>query len=455
MRPRPQRPGHATRVLRHAENEESRMLNVVNQDDLRWFLQRDDALLTVLLMQCLFRGLQCEKTALQEIREFPDNAPDWLTPERFRMGGPFFRFVATPDVVALVQRIEAWLIEAIARKEAWLDERDEQGRVQRLRHIGKISHAVDRMEKDLRRWHPTLIGRRPDPGSDEPHVEVVLRLDDGFVWVWLKTVEALRWEGRKMHHCVGNLSHSQALELGNAKYYSLRDVRGQPHVTLRACDRKEVEYRGYRNSKAWEFLPTIAALRRAMGWNRTAFERMPDASPRRHRLYAHACFEREMTIPGNLDLSARGYFLRLPRRLKVEGTLDLSHNLRFTALPQTLEVGGDLRLGGCANLSLMPRWLKVGGDLDMTGCSSVTRMPPACGVAGSINLTGCSGLRSVPHTLSVDGSLRLDGCSRLKHIPCDVAVGDTINIGRIAYCTIADVNRRLAGGGWLAQRRRR
>jgi hypothetical protein len=76
-------------------------------------------------------------------------------------------------------------------------------------------------------------------------------------------------------------------------------------------------------------------------------------------------------------------------------------------------------------------------------------------VAGSINLTGCSGLRSVPHTLSVDGSLRLDGCSRLKHIPCDVAVGDTINIGRIAYCTIADVNRRLAGGGWLAQRRRR
>jgi hypothetical protein len=182
--------------------------------------------------------------------------------------------------------------------------------VQRLRHIGKIPHAIDKMQKDLRRWHPTLIGRRPDPGSDEPHVEVVLRLDDGFVWVWLKTAEALRWEGGKMHHCVGNLSHVQALELGNARYYSLRDIRGQPHVTLRACDRKEVEYRGYRNSKAWEFLSAVGALRRAMGWNRTAFERMPDASPRRHRLYAHACFEREMTIPSNLDLSARGYFLR-------------------------------------------------------------------------------------------------------------------------------------------------
>jgi hypothetical protein len=102
MRPRPQRPGHATRVLRHAENEESRMLNVVNQDDLRRFLQREEALLSMLLMQCLYRGLQCETSALQEVQEFPDNAPDWLTPERFRMGGPFYRFVATPEIVALV-----------------------------------------------------------------------------------------------------------------------------------------------------------------------------------------------------------------------------------------------------------------------------------------------------------------------------------------------------------------
>jgi hypothetical protein len=431
------------------------MFNVINGDDVRWFLQRDDVLLTMLLMQCLYRGLQCERSALQEVHEFPDNAPDWLTPERFRADGPFYRFVATPEIVTLVQRVERWLLEAIARREAWLEERDEKGRVQRLKHIGKLPHALDKMQKDIRRWNPMLIRRRPCPGSDEPHVEVVLRLDDGFVWVRLKTSEALQWEGRKMQHCVGNPDHIRAMQLGNAAYYSLRDICGRPHVTLRACDRKVVDYKGQGNSDPWEFLPAIGALRSAMGWNCPAFERMQHPSRRRHRLYADACIEREMTIPGNLDLSARGYFIRLPRMLEVEGTLDLSHNLRFTTLPQILKVGGDLRLGGCANLSLMPRWLRVGGDLDMTGCSSVTRMPPICGVAGSINLTGCSGLRSVPRTLSVDGSLRLDGCNRLKHIPSDVSVGDTINIGRIAYCAIADVNRRLAGGAWLAHRRRR
>jgi hypothetical protein len=50
---------------------------------------------------------------------------------------------------------------------------------------------------------------------------------------------------------------------------------------------------------------------------------------------------------------------------------------------------------------------------------------------------------------------QLDGCTGLMHIPSSVSIGDTINIGRIAYCAVADVNRRLAGGGWLVHKRRR
>jgi hypothetical protein len=429
------------------------MFNVINGEDVQRFLQRDDALLTMLLVQCLYRGLLSESAALEEVKEYPEHAPEWLTPARFQTDGPFYRFVATPEVGALVQRIEAWLTEAIARREDWLEERDETGRVQRLKHIGKLPHVIDKMHKDIRRWTQMAGGRRPNPSSDEPHVEKVLRLDHGFVWVRMKTPEALRWEGRRMQHCVGNAEHANALERGDAQYYSLRDVRGLPHVTLQLCDGRVHRYSGHSNRVPSEFLPAIAALRRAMGWTCPAIERMQPPTRRRHRLYADACLDREMIIPGDLDLRARRYALRLPRVLKVEGTLDLSHNLRFTALPQVLEVGGDLRLAGCANLSLMPRWLGVGGDLDMTGCSSVTRMPLTCGVAGSIDLTGCSGLRSVPRTLNVEGSLTLDGCSRLKHIPTDVSIGDTINIGRIAYCAVADVNRRLAGGRWVSHRR--
>jgi hypothetical protein len=430
------------------------MLNVINEGDVRRFLQRDDALLTVLLMQCLYRALMSEKAALQEVTQFPDNAPGWLTLERFETDGPFYRFAATPEVAALVLRVEDWLAQAIARREAWLDERDEVGRVHRLRNIGKLPHVIDKMQKDTRRWSQTSRNRRPCPGSDEPHVEVVLRLDDGFVWVKLKTAEALRWEGRRMQHCVGAPRYIEALQLANSQFYSLRDVAGQPHVTLQLCDRRIQDCQGHGNSAPSPFLPAINALRRAMGWNCPAIERMRPPTRRRHRLYQDACLDREMAIPGNLDLRARRYLLRLPRKLKVEGTLDLSHNPRFTTLPEVLEVGGDLRLAGCANLSLMPRWLWVGGDLDMTGCSAVKRMPPTCGVAGSINLTGCGGLRSVPRTLNVEGSLRIDGCISLKHIPTDVSIGDTINIGRIAYYAVGDVNRRLAGGGWITHRRR-
>src|SRR5262249_38403358 len=147
-------------------------------------------------------------------------------------------FVATPEMVALVLRIEDWLAEAIARKEAWLEERDETGRVVRLRNIGKLPYVIDKMQKDTWRWTWVPDARRPCPGSDEPHVEAVLRLDDGWVWVKLKTADALRWEGRRMRHCVGAPRYIEALQLANCQFFSLRDVAGQPHVTLQLCDRK-------------------------------------------------------------------------------------------------------------------------------------------------------------------------------------------------------------------------
>ena len=362
--------------------------------------------------------------------------------------------MATPEIAALVQRVEHWLIEAMARKETWLEERDAKGRVQRLRHIGKVPHVIDKMQKDMRRWAQVVAERRPRPGCDEPHVEAVLRLDDGFVWVKLKTAEALRWEGRRMLHCVGALRYIEALELDNAQFFSLRDAGGQPHVTLQLCDRKIHDCRGQGNVAPSDFLSAIDALRRAMGWNCPAIERMRRPTRRRHPLYRDACLDREMTIPGNLDLRARRYLPALAAQAQGGGHARPVAKRALHRPARDPGGQGDLRLAGCTSLSIMPRWLWVGGDLDMTDCSSVTRMPPTCGVAGSINLTGCSGLRSVPRTLSVEGSLTLDGCSRLKHIPTDISVGDTINIGRIAYCAIADVNRRLAGGGWVTHRRR-
>ncbi len=431
------------------------MFNVINEDDVRRFLQQGDLVSASLLLQCAYRGLLCEPAALEEVGDYPRDPPPWLTPERFRSRGPFHRFVATPEIVDKIEKLKRWLREAIRRKENWLEERDENGRVRRLKNIGKLAQALDKMEKDMRRWKQVSNSHRLGPGFDEPHIEAVLKLEDGFTWVKLNTPEALRWEGRMMEHCVGSDLYARALEWGIAEFYSLRDVRGRPHVTLEVCDRKIQQCSGQGNCIPGDFLPAIDALRIAKHWNRPAVEGMRRPSRRRCRLYADACLDEERTVAGNWDLKASADVIRLPRVLKVEGTLDLSQSQNFTALPEILLVEGNLRLAGCANLRIMPRWMWVEGDIDMTNCSAVKALPVDCGLGGSLDLTGCSALRSLPAALNVEGCLILDGCTGLMHIPRSVSIGDTINIGRIAYCAVADVNRRLAGGGWLVHKRRR
>ena len=431
------------------------MFNVINEHDVRRFLQRGDLVLTLLLLQCAYRGLLCEPAALEEVGDYPRDPPPWLTPERFRSRGPFHRFVATPEIVTEIEKLERWLREAIRRKEGWLVERDENGLVRRLKNIGKLAQALDKMEKDMRRWNQVSNSHRLGPGFDEPHVEAVLKLGDGFTWVKLNTAEALKWEGRMMQHCVGSEIYARALEGGVAEFYSLRDVRGRPHVTLEVSDRKIQQCSGQGNSIPGDFLPAIDALRNAKHWNRPAVEGMRRPSRRRCRLYADACLDEERTVAGKWDLKASADIIRLPRVLKVEGTLDLSQSQNFTALPEILLVEGNLRLAGCANLRVMPRWMWVEGDIDMTNCSAVKALPVDCGLGGSLDLTGCGALRSLPAGLNVEGCLILDGCTGLRHIPSSVSIGDTINIGRIAYCAVADVNRRLAGGSWLLHKRRR
>jgi hypothetical protein len=45
--------------------------------------------------------------------------------------------------------------------------------------IGKLEHAMHKMEKDMRRWNQVANVRRLRSGFDEPHVEAVLKLEMG------------------------------------------------------------------------------------------------------------------------------------------------------------------------------------------------------------------------------------------------------------------------------------
>jgi hypothetical protein len=80
-----------------------------------------------------------------------------------------------------------------------------------------------------------------------PQGEVVVELSDGWTAQKLATKEQLNVEGEKMQHCVG----SYADEVKNARttIYSLRDAKGQPHVTIEVKNDRVQQTQGKQNRK--------------------------------------------------------------------------------------------------------------------------------------------------------------------------------------------------------------
>jgi hypothetical protein len=79
--------------------------------------------------------------------------------------------------------------------------------------------------------------------KDQENLPVVKQYDQGYKWLELhdkadakKTEEALDYEGRVMGHCVGSYC-PEVLE-GKTQIFSLRDAKGEPHVTIEVTPQK-------------------------------------------------------------------------------------------------------------------------------------------------------------------------------------------------------------------------
>jgi hypothetical protein len=76
--------------------------------------------------------------------------------------------------------------------------------------------------------------------KDKP--QVVKTYPDGMKWVRMSTDMHLTREGQLMGHCVGGGSYSHYMKNGTRAYFSLRDPKNEPHVTIEA----DIKGDGYR-----------------------------------------------------------------------------------------------------------------------------------------------------------------------------------------------------------------
>ncbi len=95
----------------------------------------------------------------------------------------------------------------------------------------------------------------------------VLTLADGYRWVELKTANALEFEGHYMRNCLGSDRYIQSLSSPTRRYYSLRDPRNRPHVTMMTVRNRIVECKGKANTRPAErYVPAIREFITSLGF---------------------------------------------------------------------------------------------------------------------------------------------------------------------------------------------
>ncbi len=384
------------------------MSNVLNRRDIKSILKRPNARHGSLMQHACYRALESDPRCLRLVSTYPTPAPANITREQFEARGPWFEFVLVPEVAAILERIDRWLAKAVEDNEPWTREMGPGGRIKHLSHIKTLEQALARLEKDEREARKRASARKErDDGNNPAEVQVACRFCDGSFAVQLKTPSALAWEGTQMRHCLGNYRYVARLLQRRAQYFSIRDARGRPHVTIEVRGGHIVECQGRANSNPFlSYGAKIEELAEAMRWR---WARLDQA--RQPELLEQFGIDR-LVVEGDLTLSAD--MLPLARTLYVTGSMTAVALNRLTALPSVLLVGGNLILRRCVSLRFMPRRLRVDGDVIVERCGALRHLAGHFSAGGSVELSDCPLVDIDPLRTVIGGALDVRRCPKAE-----------------------------------------
>ncbi|RTL69270.1 MAG: hypothetical protein EKK41_14130 [Hyphomicrobiales bacterium] len=415
------------------------MRRLVNAAELRDALrgQNQNKDYAKIMLQSLFRALQNETHCMEELKEYPMDGIPRVSREEFHAKGPFFRYVPSEEALATISVVGAWAREAVARRERWIREVDDNGRITRLLGLKRVHDVLAVALDELKRYEH-LDRNRATWAQERAQVAQVLALPDGRSWVQLLTLAAFHKEAADMRHCIADEPYYRNHVLGYAQYYSLRDGRGRARVTVEVRQGLLMQAKSAANGDPWpKWKPEIEALLAHMGWRLA-----PQADTVgfvRPRSMLHGF----RIVPGDLDLSAGPQPAPLATRLQVCGSLIAQSKDWLTSLPDTLWVEGDCLVEKCRNLIGAPRLLLVHGRASFAGTVGLRGAFERILVWGDLDLSHCTALSELPDKIHVGGTLDITG-SGLRHLPPTLSVGDRIVCGRLAARSAAEMNMLLA-----------
>lgn len=352
--------------------------NVINVGDIEDFLrsfagENDAPRLGDYMVVALGKSILKEDRFFEPVVTYPDPAPEWLTQEKFANGSfEIFKSSLTRGSSSTLRQIKDWINGALKENDPWVNDLDALGRSKKLLNISSLGDANYRADKARLQKSRVLCSRFSNAANHfeghekEGHIKTFKVFDDGSRVVQLLTPYALRAEALLMGLCIGDDGYVCKLEYEeDCKYYSLRDARNHPHVTM------EVEGDTLIQCKGKGDVPPVSKY-------------MPP-------IYDFLD-ENELGLDSNVGSTGiikRGdeYFdvRDLPRFFEHEGGLFFNNISKWQLnLPDGLVVHGDLAFLLCGGVDSLPDGLVVHGNLDISGCPDLKYLGNNIDVRGKV-----------------------------------------------------------------------
>ena len=237
----------------------------------------------------------------------------------------------------------------------------------------------------------------------------VMALPDGMSAYQLTTAEALDFESEFMGHCVGKGGYDQGVKDGSLQIYSIRDERGEPHVTFEVRDGVIQQCKGKQNkAPIAKYMPAVQAFIKQNKFKLGGDKRNT----------------------GLIEQDGEYYSIfHLPQNFVLRDDLDLS-NMDLTELPDmsTVTILGNFNCACNQLTSLKDAPKHVGGDFncDHNQLTSLTGAPEKVGGYFNCNKNQLTNLTGAPK--QVGGSFNCED-NQLTSL-----TGAPENVGRNFYC---------------------
>ena len=262
-------------------------------------------------------------------------------------------------------------------------------------------------------------------------VEFVMELPGDMAAYKLTTFAALDFESEYMGHCVGSGGYDNGVADGTTQIYSIRDERGEPHVTFEVRGNSIKQVKGKQNKRpVAKYMPAVQAFVRANNFD-------IDGDIKNTRL---------------IKQDGKYYdIFHLPRGFVVHGSLDLS-DMDLTMLPDmsNVIVQGDFYCRANQLTSLQGAPQSVGGKFDCSHnyLSDLMGGPQYVGGSFDCSFNQLTSLRGAPQSVggdfvcgfnqltSLQGSPQsVDGNFYCSHNRLISLQGSPQSVGEVFYCS--------------------